>query len=153
VSAGARRGIDVNETQPDSGLRYRLRRVARQIGDQHRSIGEIFRVLCCAVADRTKSEAAESLHRYREAVCAHFDLEEEVFFPAIHGLEMTRAHELRDLLRAHEHFRQELDNLADDFEETPPEDFQERLCQLDELLTIHEGVEEKLLRQLNEAAD
>ena len=141
----------MNETHPDSGLRYRLRRVARQISDQHRSIGEIFRALCSAVADRTKPEAAEALRRYREAVCAHFDLEEQVFFPAIHGLEMTLASELRDLTRSHGHFRDALTNLEDDFEETPPEDFQERLCQLDEQLAIHESVEEQLLEQLNEA--
>jgi len=142
----------VNQIETDSGLRYRLRRAARQVGEQHRRIGEIYLELGTAVANRTKPDAMQALLRYQEALEAHFRLEEEVFFPAIHGLEPTRESELGELRRTHERLRKELCGLVEAAVEVGPEAFSEWLHRFAKQMAVHESHEEELLERINSIA-
>jgi hemerythrin len=142
----------VNQIETDSGLRYRLRRAARQVGEQHRHIAEIYIALGNAVASRTKQDAAEALRRYEEAIHAHFSLEEEVFFPAIHGIETTQDGEVGNLANTHDELRVELRSLVDALSDADPEIFSDSLHRFAKHLAIHESHEEGLLERINAIA-
>ena len=81
----------------ESGLRYRMRRALRQIGDQHRQLHEIQDRLAAALASGERPEARDAFVRYRHAIGAHFELEDEVFFPALHGLHPGEREDLEAL--------------------------------------------------------
>jgi hypothetical protein len=85
----------------DYGLRYRLRRALRQIGEQHRQLKQIHERLVAAVASGERGEARDGFVRYRHAIGAHFELEDGVFFPALHGLHPEEREELEALSRDH----------------------------------------------------
>jgi hypothetical protein len=92
----------VREASLETGLRHRLRRVVRQIREQHHQLAPLARELAGALAGGAAAEPGNALARYREALGAHFSLESEVFFPALHGLRPERAAELEALEREHE---------------------------------------------------
>jgi hypothetical protein len=95
-----------------SGLRYRMRRALRQIGDQHRQLHEIHDRLGAAIASGSRGEAREAFVRYRHAIGAHFELEDGVFFPALHGLHPAEREELEALGRDHDGLLAALARLA-----------------------------------------
>ena len=101
-----------------TGLRFRLRRAARKIAAQHQHIHAILADFDVALAEGSPDRVAELYGRYRSALEAHFALEEEVFFPALHGLQPEHERELDALSRDHEGFLAELaglgERLADD---------------------------------------
>lgn len=85
----------------ETGLRHRLKRVVRQMGDQHRHLKALYAELGTALRDEAHPAALASFARYREAIDAHFALESEVVFPAVHGLEPRLGPELEALEREH----------------------------------------------------
>jgi hypothetical protein len=95
-----------------SGLRYRLRRALRQIGAQHRQLHELHARLRRAVASEDRQDAGERFRRYQEAVGAHFALEDDVFFPALHGLHPEQGEALERLGRDHDDLLDELVRLG-----------------------------------------
>ena len=98
-----------------SGLRYRLRRALRQIGEQHQQLRELHSRLRRAVASGDRRDARDGFRRYREAVGAHFALEDGVFFPALHGLHPEHAEELDPLvLRTFEEAMNQIGTPRDD---------------------------------------
>jgi hypothetical protein len=96
----------------DSGLRYRMRRALRQIGDQHRQLQEIRGRLRAALAAGDRWELRDAFVRYRHAVGAHFELEDGVFFPALHGLHPEAQERLEVLGREHVELLAALQELA-----------------------------------------
>lgn len=141
----------VNRIDIDAGLRYRIRRAARQIGDQHRKLDEIYLVLGEAVADCAKLDACDAFYNYRDTVVAHFALEENIFFPAIHGLAPALERQLTELIDSHDRFRSDLAHMADELDGADPasiEDFSRQLHGFAKALAIHEGKEEKLVREV-----
>jgi hypothetical protein len=99
----------------EAGLRFRLRRAARQIAQQHQSIREILASLERSLGQGEPGrDAVHALFaRYREAVEAHFALEEDVLFPALHGLHPSRSPELDGLEAEHGDFASRLVALAE----------------------------------------
>jgi iron-sulfur cluster repair protein YtfE (RIC family) len=85
----------------ETGLRHRLRRAARQMASQH----EHLRALIQAIADDADvgqiAKVEESVDRLRGAIEAHFSLEDDIFFPALHGLHPKTGRELHALMREH----------------------------------------------------
>ncbi len=77
----------------ETGLRHRARRVARQISKQHRHLNPLFEVLEDSLSPGGGDGAPEACARFRDALEAHFSLEDEFFFPALHGLCPERAAE------------------------------------------------------------
>lgn len=92
----------MNQAEP--ALRLRLNRVLRQISAQHRHLKPIFEVLGGAIARGDTAGACSAFDSYREAIDAHFSLEEEFFFPALHGLRPDSARDLDVLIREHARF-------------------------------------------------
>jgi len=135
----------------DPGLRYRLRRAARRVAHQHRAIAECYRELGEFVAQRARADVRAGFERYREAIGAHFDLEEQVFFPAVRGADEQQKPVIAALVGGHAQMLEELERIADALESIPHDDFSRRLAGFAAMLTAHERVEEKLLSQLTDS--
>ena len=141
----------VNRIAADRGLRHRLRRVARRAADQHRSIEECYRALGEAIGERTKSDVRAAFGRYRHAITAHFDLEEQVFFPAVRGADTSQNAPIRELVAAHSRLVVELAHMADSIESLTSDDFSRRLVGFATMLASHEHREDALLTQTIDA--
>lgn len=133
-----------------SGLRYRVRRAARQIGEQHRHLGEVLGKLEAILAEGSREGVDDLLVRYRSALDAHFALEDDVFFPALHGLHPEHAEELEALSRDHEAYARVLEELAHLLQSASLDRFARELRQLEKDLERHESREERLVRSLVE---
>lgn len=87
-----------------TGLRHRLDRALRRVEEQHRLLRDVDAELGRAAAAGTDPDVAEWLERKRDALLAHFEWEEEVVFPAVHGLLPGTEQELAELERDHATF-------------------------------------------------
>jgi iron-sulfur cluster repair protein YtfE (RIC family) len=131
-----------------TGLRYRVRRVARQIAEQHKHMHELVREFEQALADRLPHKLKDVLLRFHRAMDAHFALEDGVFFPALHGLHPEQRNELEELSRQHQNFAVEVERLYQRLEEGSLERFGTAFHELLAGLASHESREEKLVRSL-----
>jgi hemerythrin superfamily protein len=136
----------------ESGLRYRLRRVLRQIGAQHRQLREIRGEIAQALASGDANGAQDAVARYRHAVGAHFELEDAVFFPALHGLHPEAGNDLAALNRDHEHLLAALGRLAALLAAGALEEFRASFERFVRELAAHENSEECVAARLGETS-
>jgi hypothetical protein len=136
----------------ETGLRYRLKRVVRQMADQHRHLQPIYGEFAEALASGAPAqEVRVRFARYREAIEAHFALETDTFFPALHGLYPGWAAELEQLDREHERLLEELAGIGRRLEVAGREEGAETLERFAARLLEHERREERLADQLGPA--
>ena len=132
----------------ETGLEHRLKRAARQIVDQHRHLGPI-RAELGAALDGAEPERARTAYRnYAEAIEAHFRLESEVFFPALHGLHPQFARELHALDADHTRLCRDLGDLGRRIESGTIDGCAAGLAAFAAELVAHDGREEKLVEQI-----
>lgn len=130
----------------ETGLRHRLKRVVRQMADQHRHLKPLQAELAEALArNLPHRQLHERFAHYREAIEAHFTLESEMFFPALHGLRPEWEAELEGLDRDHRRLGEELAGIARRIEAG---DAAEALDRFVARLREHESVEEALVGRL-----
>jgi Hemerythrin HHE cation binding domain len=125
-----------------TGLRRRLERANQQIKNQHERLRGLLRA--AEGAAREGRSLREPLHRLRQGLDAHFDIEESISFPALHGLEPSAGAEIAQLCGDHRAFLEELARLLGGDEPDAPA----RVLQLGSALADHERREEALLAQL-----
>jgi iron-sulfur cluster repair protein YtfE (RIC family) len=89
----------------------RLRREALRVASQHHQLDQFHEVFENALARGDAAAAQQSFARFADALEAHFKLEEEVYFPALHGRDGGAAHELGELVREHDALREALDDI------------------------------------------
>jgi hypothetical protein len=87
-----------------AGLRSRLRRALQRVAEQHRSLREIAVELDRALPSGSRESVDVWLTRMRDGLAAHFELEEKVLFPALHGLDPATMPEIEQLERDHGRF-------------------------------------------------
>jgi len=131
-----------------SGLRYRMRRALRQIGEQHRQLHEIHERLVAAVASGERGDARDAFVRFRHAIGAHFELEDGVFFPALHGLHPEEREELEALSRDHAGLLVALQRFMPLLEEAPLGRFGSAFDAFRSDLAQHEKREEALVSRI-----
>jgi hypothetical protein len=124
-----------------SGLRLRLRRAEQRTREQHTRLRALLRDAEAAV--RTGEPHEERLRSLRDALAAHFELEESIAFPALHGLEPASGSELEELCSDHHAFLDELAKLADG-----APDAARRVLALGRALREHESREERTMARL-----
>ena len=140
----------VNRIPADPGLRNRLRRAARRVADQHHAIADFHRILSDELTTRSKSQIRIELDRYRTALSAHFDLEEQIFFPTVRSADVGQTALIRQLIESHSRMRRELSHLGDSIESHTAEEFSARLAGFQTILASHERQEENLLARVLE---
>ena len=98
----------------ETGLRFRVKRAGRQIADQHRHLRSIYEAIRDAVKRGVAQEARDGLVRLQGAIDAHFALEDDVFFPALHGLHPDYTEALEALSGEHARFVEELRRMGEE---------------------------------------
>ncbi len=129
------------------GLRKRIELEARRISAQHRQLDALYAALVDALQSGAQEQAREDFLRLREALLAHFEVEERTEFPALHGLDPGTEPELDTLIDQHETFRSELRALADCFAAGDVDQAARRLDGLGDRLGEHERNEERLFQR------
>jgi hypothetical protein len=135
-----------------TGLRHRLKRVVRQILEQHRQLASLCDELRRALeVGGSADEALARLDPYRDAIEAHFGLEVQVFFPALQGLHPEWSAELGALEAEHGRLRAGLEALRAALVGAAAGDPRSGLETFVVRLAEHERREERLVAGLVEA--
>jgi hypothetical protein len=129
----------------ETGLRYRVKRAIRQMGEQHRHLRPIFAEIRGAIEQTDPHQAREALGRLQEALEAHFRLEDLVFFPALHGLHSGHSEGLEMLSREHVGFVDTLRRLKMHLECSDLAGFGRAFDAFAGSLSAHEEYEERLV--------
>lgn len=132
----------MSDEQP--GLRPRLTHATRRMAAQHEYLDALLATTQRAIARNTPAEAREALHAFRGALDAHFTLEEQVHFPALHALEPARAREIEELLQEHRSLRDRTLELAGAVGREPRDGVAHAFVDLGAALRDHETREERL---------
>jgi hypothetical protein len=135
-----------------AGLRYRMRRALRQIGEQHRLLHEIRGRLGAAIASGEQLDARDAFVRFRHAIGAHFELEDRVFFPALHGLHPEEQQALEALSREHAGLLAALQRLTPLLEQAALEGFGSAFDAFQRDLAQHEMQEEGIVSRIADEA-
>jgi hypothetical protein len=94
------------------GLGLRLRREALRVASQHHQLDQFHEVFENELARGDLAAAERSFARFADALLAHFTLEEQVYFPALHGRDAGAADELAELVREHDALRAAVAEIA-----------------------------------------
>ncbi len=127
------------------GLRLRVKRLAQQIAEQHRQLDALRREVSAALESGARADARPALERFTLALAAHFELEQSVLFPALHGLSPARTPELEALEAEHARFLAELRRVAAELATAPADASERELLQCLADLRDHEQREERLV--------
>lgn len=140
-----------SEDQP--GLRLRLAHASRRLPAQHDFLAALSATTGRALERMPTGEAQEAMRGFRGAVEAHFQLEEEVHFPALHGLHSGLEAELRALVSEHHALRDRLLALEGRLGREPGPAVAPAFAELAHALRQHESREERLFLADGRAAD
>ena len=117
--SGATRDDVTKNEQP--GLRLRLAHEARRIASQHSYLDAMKATTMRALERGEALEIRQALRGFRGSLEAHFELEEQLHFPALHGLHPEFAPDLTALVAEHERFRAGLGRLEEGAGQGPPD--------------------------------
>ena len=132
------------------GLRLRVKRLAQQTAEQHRQLDALRREVAAALERGERSAGLHALERFGVALAAHFDLEQGVFFPALHGLSPARKQELEALEREHGVFLAELRGVREEMERAAAEASGRAFTRFLDGLGGHERREEKIVGSISD---
>jgi len=141
-------GADAVADALETGLRLRLRRALRRVESQHTQMRELLHELEEAVRQGDPAAVRAPLGRLRDALAAHFDLEDQVLFPALHGLSPGARMGLEALSDQHRAFLGELAEMLAG----------KRVCDADAVSQLHAAIgdherrEELLLEEVVDKA-
>lgn len=134
-----------DSTSHEDGLGLRLRREALRVASQHHQLDQFHEVFENALARGDLAAAEQSFARFADALEAHFTLEEQVYFPALHGRDAGAAAELGELVREHEALRSALGEITSALRARDREACDGALSAWLPRLVLHERREEALM--------
>lgn len=134
-----------------NGLRRRVEIESRRIPSQHRQLDQFYGVLVDVLAHRDAAGSRTAFAHFADACRAHFAMEDEIYFPALHGLRPDLEHALTELVQEHRAMVRTLERLASLFEADRLAEAEGELDRLVTRLQAHEGREERILEGLRPA--
>jgi len=137
----------------ETGLRHRLRRALRQTAHQHERLHALHRRLDDALERGAIDVVRAAAERLHAALAAHFDLEDAVIFPAVHGLDHRRAQDLNALAREHREYLVELERLRAQLDAAALTAFGDGYRAFRAAIGEHEQREEALLNEIERASE
>jgi hypothetical protein len=135
-------------TDDGPGLGKRLRYEADRISSQHQKLDQLHEAVRHDLERRARHTACISFGRFRDALEAHFEIEDRVYFPAVHGLCPEHRGLLDRLSSDHGVFRDELSSIHRLLESDELDESERRLVELIRGLRSHERCEDGLLTQI-----
>jgi hypothetical protein len=136
------------DTRKQPGLPLRVAIENRRISSQHRQLDEIYALVVVALTDGELPDARLAFRRFRDAWEAHTRLEDEFYFPALHGLRPELEPRLAALSDEHAGFRTDLGALERRFERDDRGAIATALDAFVASITEHERREEALAGEL-----
>ncbi len=130
------------------GLRMRLARQGTGIATQHRQLDVFVREVSQALCRVQRRDCETAVYRLQGALNAHFAVEEQVVFPALHGLNSELADRILALERDHERLREDVDRLALAIVTSDITTARRVLQEFDAALSAHERSEERILENV-----
>jgi heme oxygenase len=134
------------------GLRHRVKRLTQQTAEQHRHLEALRQEVSAALERDARADGRHALERFTAALAAHFELEQSVFFPALHGLAPSRTHELEALEREHAGFLSELRRVLAQIEAASAGASEREFRECLERLRGHEKREERVVGAISDLA-
>ena len=139
-----------NHLTDDKGLRMRMRGEERRISSQHKQLGELFDRVLASVSGGGPRLALNDFLLFSTALEAHMAVEEDIYFPALHGLREDVGDELVELVSEHVRIRGELRRVQNRLNDGDEAEARKALDDLASLVGRHEKQEEDLLVRISE---
>ena len=144
---------DENNLSDDKGLRMRMRGEERRISSQHKQLGDLFDRVLASMDGGGPRLAVNDFLLFSTALEAHMAVEEDIYFPALHGLREDVGGELVELVSEHVRIRGELSRAQKRLNGGNRVAAQQALDDLASLVSRHEKQEEGLLARISEGPD
>ena len=144
------RAPEQNNLSDDKGLRMRMRGEERRISSQHKQLGDLFDRVLASVEGGGPRMALNDFLLFSTALEAHMAVEEDIYFPALHGLRNDVGEELLELVEEHVRIRGELPKVQKRLNGASEMDARQALGDLASLVDRHEKQEEDLLARISE---
>lgn len=128
------------------GLNRRLLIEARRMTKQHERLGMLWTALLEPLANDDLEGARRPLEVLADGLRAHFSVEEDVEFPALHRGDPARSAALQRIIEEHVHFRKTLDRMQALVARSDLEGLSEAAAELAAEMSDHEAREEALFK-------
>jgi hypothetical protein len=140
---------EMSEDQ-DGGLRLRMRGEERRINSQHEQLDCLCREVYTKLDKDGPALAINDYLLFMTALDAHMTVEEDIYFPALHGLRTDAAEELTGLVDEHADIRRESDEVRLLLKSGDRDGARLALDGLARHISRHEEAEEDLLARITE---
>jgi hemerythrin superfamily protein len=134
----------------DGGLRLRMRSEERRIESQHEQLDDLCRDVYSRIDKDGAKLAINDFLLFVTALDAHMKVEEDIYFPALHGLREDAGRELAALVAEHVDLRQEADVVRTRLKENDQAGARIALDHLARQISEHERSEENLIARITE---
>jgi hypothetical protein len=126
------------------GLHTRLGIERLRISSQHQRLGFLFDAVAGSLEAGDHDQLHGAFHAFADGLRAHFEVEERVQIPALHGAQPTLEKQLQSLVREHSDFRERLALITRALAEGRIDQAGSELQALSLALKEHEATEESL---------
>jgi hemerythrin len=120
-----------------------------RISSQHEQLNTLFREVLGFLDRGAVHIARQAFARFSDALQAHFALEDELYFPALHGLRADLGPSIAELVAEHRGLRCRLTEIGALLGAGEGATSHERLRELAGLIADHEKREEALIATIN----
>ena len=144
------RGRSASEGAVDMGLKLRMRGEERRIASQHERLDDLCREVYARIGKDGASSALDEFILFETALDAHMSVEEEIYFPALHGLRADIGEELTGLVEEHGWLRSQAAQLEGLLRGGDAEGARAALDRLARDVSTHEQLEEALIARITE---
>lgn len=128
------------------GLNRRLAIEARRMVKQHERLGTLWTALLEPLANEDLEASRRPLEVLADGLRAHFAIEEEVEFPALHGGDPARTAALQRIIEEHVAYRAALERMQACAARGDLAGLSEQAAELAASMTDHEAREEALFK-------
>jgi hypothetical protein len=127
-----------------------MRSEERRISSQHKQLGDLYERVLASIVGGGPRKAVGDFLLFATALEAHMSVEEEIYFPALHGLRNDVGNELVDLVTEHQRIREALPQVQQRLAADVSAAAHEALEALADRVERHEREEEALLARITE---
>jgi len=122
--------------------------VAHPVEEQHRQLAILFEDTRAALDRAEPGAAREPFEQLREALDAHFELEDHLYYPPIAALRPRHKAVVSGIAEAHARFRTAFGEIASALEGGVVSEARRAFAEFTESFARHEVIEEELVRAL-----
>ena len=129
---------------PEPGLDLRIANETRRMFGQHAQLRAFFDLVREGLERNSLQATRLAFTRFRDAIEAHMDVEDNSYFPALRGLRPHLAPQLAQLVLDHASNREHLEELHELLARGSAEEFLRLFARFCDAFAVHEAREEAL---------